>query len=78
VVAGHREYGRAERSEELRCTLELLRAPAVREIARSDDELRVEPLDQPRQRFLDFSLLMCTHVQVGNMEERRIHNRTRL
>jgi hypothetical protein len=50
----------------------------VREIARSDYELRVEPLYQPRQRLLDFALFMYTRVQVGNMEEPRVHNRTRL
>jgi hypothetical protein len=50
----------------------------VRKIARSDYELRIEPLDQPRQRPLDFAFLMCTRVEVGNMEEPRVHNRTRL
>jgi hypothetical protein len=28
--------------------------------------------------MLDFLLLMCTHVQVGNMEEPGVHDRTRL
>ena len=78
VVAGHGEHRRPERAQQLRRTLELLGAPPVREIARSDDELRVEPLHQPRQRLLDLALLMCTRVQVGNMEEPRVHNRTRL
>ena len=53
-------------------------AAAMREIAGRDDELRLEPLDEPRERLLDVPLLMCTHVEVGNMEEPRVHNRTRL
>jgi hypothetical protein len=48
------------------------------EIARSHDDLRLEPLHQPLQRMLDFLLLMCTHVEVGNMEEPGVHDRTRL
>ena len=53
-------------------------APAVREIAGRDDELRLQPLHEPRERLLDVLLLMCARVQVGNMEEPRVHNRTRL
>ena len=59
-------------------SLELLRAPPVCEIARSHDELWVEPLHQPRQGALDPVLLMCTRMQVGNMEEPDVHDRTRL
>jgi hypothetical protein len=67
VVAGHGEHRRPERAQQLRRTLELLRAPPVREIPRGDYELRVEPLYQPHQRPLDFALLMCARMQVGNM-----------
>ena len=78
MVAGYCEHRRPEGAQQLRGILELLWAPTVGEIARSDYELRVEPLDQPRQGLLDFALFMCTRVQVGNMEEPRVHNRTRL
>jgi len=50
----------------------------MREIAGSHDELGLEPLDKPLQRMLNFRLLMSTHVEVGNMEEPGIHDRTRL
>ena len=50
----------------------------MREIAGGDDELRLQPLDEPRQRLLDLPFLMCTRVQVGNMEKPGVHNRTRL
>src|SRR5262249_54742131 len=69
VVAGYREHRWSERAQQLRRPLELLPAPAVREIAGGHDELGLEPLRQPLQRLLDFPLLMCTRVEVGNMEE---------
>jgi hypothetical protein len=50
----------------------------VGEIPGSDDELRLQPLHEPPQRLLYFVLLMCTRVEVGNMEEPRVHKRTRL
>ena len=78
MVAGHGEHRRPERAQQVRRTFELLEAPPVREIAGSHDELRVEPLNQPRQCLLDFALFVRTRVEVGNMEEPRVHNRTRL
>jgi hypothetical protein len=50
----------------------------VRQIARRNDELGLQPLHEPRQRLLDVPLLLCTHVEVGYMEEAGFHNRTRL
>jgi hypothetical protein len=50
----------------------------VREIAGSNDELRLQPVHEPRQRLLHLPLLVCTRVQVGNMEEPGVHDRTRL
>jgi hypothetical protein len=50
----------------------------VRKIARSDHELRLETLHESRQRLLDLPLLMCTHVQIGNVEKTGVHDRTRL
>jgi hypothetical protein len=78
VVARHREHGWSERAKQLGGTLELFPAPAVCEVARSDHELRLQPLDELRQRTLHLRLLVCTRVQVGNMEEPYVHNRTRL
>ena len=78
MVAGHHEHRRPERSEQLRCPLELRPAAAVRKIARSDDELGLQPFHEPSKRTLYFPLLVCTHVQIGNMEEPGIHDRTRL
>ena len=50
----------------------------MRKIARSDDELWLQPLHEPGKRTLYFPLLVCIHVQIGNMEEPGIHDRTRL
>ena len=50
----------------------------MRKIARSDDELWLQPFHEPSKRTLYFPLLVCTHVQIGNMEEPGIHDRTRL
>jgi hypothetical protein len=40
--------------------------------------VRLEPLHEPRKRPLDVPLLVCTHVQIGHVEETSRHNRTRL
>jgi hypothetical protein len=50
----------------------------MREIARRDDELRLDPLDEPGERPPGFRILVCTGVEVGYMEEAGIHERTRL
>jgi hypothetical protein len=78
VVAGHREYRRPERPQEVRRPLELLPPPAMGEIAGGDDELGLEALHEPSESAFYFPLLMCTCVQVGNMEEPGVHDRTRL
>ena len=78
MVTGHREHRRPERAQQLGGALELLGTPAMREIAGGDDELGLDALDQPRDRLLDLPLLVCTHMQVGYMEEPGVHNRTRL
>jgi hypothetical protein len=78
VVSRHREHRRTERAQQVRRALELLSAPAMGEIAGSDDEPGLEPFHEPCQRVLYFCLLMCTRVEIGYMEEPRVHNRTRL
>jgi len=50
----------------------------VGQIAGGDHELGLEPFHEPRQRVLYFFLLVCTRVEIGYMEEPRVHNRTRL
>jgi hypothetical protein len=78
VVPGYREHRRTERPEERRRRLELLAAAAVREIARRDDELRIEFLDDLREPAGNVRLVVRAHVQVGNMENTCSHDRTRL
>jgi hypothetical protein len=78
VVAGDCEHPRAERAQQVRRALEFLSAPAVGQIAGGDNQLRLEPFHEPRQRVLYFSFLMCTRVEIRYMEEPRVHNRTRL
>jgi hypothetical protein len=78
VISGHGEHGWPERAQQLRRPLELRAAATVRKIAGGDDELRLQPLREPRKSALDLTLLMCTRVEVGYMEEPRVHNRTRL
>jgi hypothetical protein len=48
------------------------------QIARRDDELWLDALDEPRERARGLWFLVCTHVQVGYMEEAGVHERTRL
>ncbi len=78
MVPRHREHRRPERAKELGGALELFAAAAMREITRRDDELRLDPLDEPRETRLDFRLLVRADVEIGNVEEACGHSRTRL
>jgi hypothetical protein len=78
VVAGHSEHGRPERTQQLRGPVELPPAAAMSKIPGGNDELRLQPLYEPREGALDLRLRVCTGVQIGNMEEPCGHNRTRL
>jgi hypothetical protein len=78
VVSRNREHRRAERAEQGRRPLELLATASVSEIARRDDELRLRSLHESCERALDVRLLVCTRVEIGNMKEPRVHERTRL
>ena len=80
VVPRHREHRRPERAQERSRLLELRPAAAMGEIARGDDELRLEALDEPGQRpcVLDSPLLVRAHVKIRNVEEACCHGRTRL
>ncbi len=48
------------------------------QIAGCDNQPGLEPFHEPRQRVLYFYLLVCTRMEIGYMEEPRVHNRTRL
>jgi hypothetical protein len=78
VVSRNREHRRAERAEQGRRPLELLGAASMSEIARRDDELRLRSLHEPCERPLDVRLPLCICVEIGNMNEPRVHDRTRL
>jgi len=43
----------------------LVGSPAMREVARGDNELRPDALDQPLQRGLDRALLVGSDVEIG-------------
>ena len=78
VVSRHREHGRPEPTEESRGLLELRPSPAMREIARRDDELRLDPLDEAREGRRCLEVLVRADVEVGNVEKTCRHDRTRL
>ena len=75
---GTASTGAPEGAEEPGGPLVLVAAAAVGEIAGRDDQLRLEALDEPRERPLDRGVLRCTRVQVGYMEEAPRHDRMRL
>src|SRR5205085_423276 len=76
VVPGHGQNRRAEALQECGCTLVLGRAPAVREIARRDDQLRIEPRDQLMERGLDRALFTCADVEVRDVDHAGWHDRS--
>jgi hypothetical protein len=48
------------------------------QVARGDDDVRVDPLDEGRQGALDLPVFTCTRVKIGYMEDPRRHDRMRL
>ena len=56
----------------------LVAAAPMGQVARRDDELRLEPFDEGGECVLDRRILRCTRVQVGYMEEAPRHDRMRL
>jgi hypothetical protein len=58
--------------------LMLLPPPAVRQVARRDDERRLDPAHEGGERRLDLGSLVCTRVEIGYMEEACRHDRMRL
>ena len=78
VVAGHGEHGRPEAAEEGRGALVLAGAATVGEVARDDDQLRLQPPYELAQRRLDRPLLVPSDVQVGDVNQLRSHDRSTL
>ena len=78
MVARDREHRRAEPAQQFCRPLVLRPASPVGEVAGGDDELRLDPFHELREGALDLRLLACTCVQVGDMEEARGHDRSRL
>ena len=59
-------------------SLVLLPAPTIGQVARCDDQLGVDPLDQLGKRFLDFGVLVRPRVEVAHMQDVYAHSRMRL
>ena len=78
VIAGNDEEGQLEPAQEVRRDLELGASPAVREVARRDEQLGLEVRDQSTQRFEWLPRLRVAHVQVGEVEKPGGHRRGRL
>ena len=78
VVARNDEEGQLEPAQEVRGDLELGTSPAVRQIARRDEQLGLEIRDERTQRFEWLPRLRMAHVQVGEVEKPRGHRRGRL
>ena len=51
---------------------------AMRQVARRDDELRLQLRHERRQRRLHLRILLLPHVEVGNVDDARGHDRWRL
>ena len=78
MVARHRDHRPLEREQQSARALVLGAAAAVREVAGRDDELGRDPVDECRQRLLDLRVLVCTRVEIGNMQDPCGHERMRL
>src|SRR6266545_3273763 len=64
VVAGNREYGRAQGAEECGRRDVLLSPPSVRQVAARDDQFGRGALDERGEAALDFRSLRGADVQV--------------
>jgi len=58
--------------------LVLVTAPAIRQIARRDDQFGAGPLDQLGQCRLDLRVLAGARVKIGDMQDVYAHGRMRL
>jgi hypothetical protein len=78
VVSGDHEEGVREAPQEGGRTLVLVASAPVREIARDDDQLRRDPLDQGLEAGFDLGLCRAPDVQIGEVEEASRQRRSRL
>jgi hypothetical protein len=78
VVAGDGEYGNTEGGEEPVGPLVLVAPAPVRQVARSDDDLRRHAGCEPDERLLDVRVLACAYVEIGNMQDACGHERMRV
>ena len=78
VISRNDEEGQLEPAQEVRGDFELGPPPAVREIARCDEQLGVEIRDESTQRLEWLPRIRMAHVQVGEVEKPRGHLRGRL
>ena len=78
MVAGDREHGPVQASEEPRGPGELSLAAAVTQVAAGDHELRLKPLDQDRRAVLDGSVVPRSVMKIGQVQNACKHGRGRL
>ena len=78
MVPGDGEQGKAQTAENVCCALELVAAPAVREVPRREKKVRVEPRRELLQRCVRAPRVASADVQVGHVEDARGHRRGRL
>ena len=78
VVAGDDEQGWAECAQQRRCRLVLHGRSPVGEVAAGDHELRLEALDERRERPLGGRRLGRAYVQIGHVQDACNHRRSRL
>ena len=69
MVPGNDEEGRAERTQERRCSLVLSGRVPVREVAARDDQLGRELGDERPQVVLHFGLLSRARMEVGHLQD---------
>jgi hypothetical protein len=78
VVSGDHQEGAGKAPQEGGRTLVLFAPAPVREIARDDDQLWRNPLDQGLETGLDLGLCRAPDVQIGEVKEASRQRRSRL
>lgn len=78
VVSRHGEHRRTETPKQRGGTGMLLRLPAVGDVARCDDELGAETLDELTQRAFYVGRVLGSEMEVGDVDQAGWHSRGRL
>jgi hypothetical protein len=78
VIPGHRDDREAQGGEEFVGVLVLVPSAAMRKVTGGDDQFRLHSLDEPGQRRFNTTVLTCTRMEVGKMEDACRHERMRL